>query len=465
MRTWKVLTLGLALLIQSLAYAGNEHEHLQYLPSYEEIFKASGGKLGSYPAKNVISNPVMMVQALGEESFSRLLPPKVALRVQGKMNIQGITQALGSWPDQYTFAQACEKMSLVSSGRLKPEQIMKSFFSSDSLEGYITSGQVRNTLFEKRPALLVQAIEEHLKTSPLSVFNKNAFSVPKFLVNRSVLGRLKNIYESRGAQVKFYYSLPRNILAKPSFDFQGTLAGMSEGIQEGWLHGIDISGSIREGVAPDPAGKSAIFGERFEQLFKFSHDKKIAVRIHAYEGTRTGAFYDGFWKSFNECAVKNCAPHQLRIGHIQALGEEDIDRLSQLTKSRSIVFEANIESNVKLQSGTETQKLAKTIEKIHAENMRVVIGADGLGILGESANFENTLLRLKTAGLSEKSLERLLRDAHLPISGTRISKAQVLEWQRERTEVRNRVLGSEVKSIYRGPCRIDQALERLVRAR
>ncbi len=464
MRTWKTIALGFALYTQSFAYAGNEHEHLQYLPSYADIQQASHGQLGRIPAQYIFGqNPMVLQEIFGEKTLTQILSGKTYPNL--KAGLQDLIQ-------QSSFEELCQKIALArasSSQRMTAGQLMRFFFDDtgdfgfSKLDRYQISGVARTELFNKDPNLLVRAVENHLKVAPRSSTLKTIFSVPGQLAEENTLKKIQSLYASRGAQAQFFISIPRKSFTekKPLSNVKRTR--LEEGLKNRWIQGVDFSGSLLEGVYEkgfDPELASS-YKKNIKEIFNLVRSSGSSARIHAFEEVNRGTFYSSLWEAIESCRAEGCLPAQMRIGHIQALKDADIERLSTIKNSK-IIFEANIESNLRIQKDAELEKLARTIEKIHAKNMRVVIGADGLGILGDSANFENTLIKLKSANLSEKSLERLMRDAHLSISGSRISKTQLLEWQRERAEIRKRVLGLDVKPLYRGPCRIDQALWRLV---
>lgn len=454
-------------LVSAPAFAGNEHEHLQYLATYEEVREASRGRLKSFPAKWVIENPFSLIQGYGEETIAQLLPSNVPYRIDGKVNGEPVRKALQEIIDRSTLEQLSEKIAQVRGNSENSEQIMRRFFSSESsrgIDGYLFSSDSRSNLFKNRPALLIDSIRIHLERQPRSSTLKSLFSVPDSLTNRSTLSRIQSLFASRGMQAQFFYSIPRYTLLKSTFDFADRYEVMNQGIREGWLHGIDITGSIREGAESAKINPKALefYRKNLGFIFDFSHRTNTAVRIHAFEGANQGPFYDAFWETLAEKQATGTLPRQIRVGHIHSLTNEDIGRFGRLPRSTAVVFEVNLGSNQATQSSFEIPQMVKKIETLHNRGFRVVLGADGFGILGAKASdFESSLRRLQRAGLSEKALERLIRDAFLPVRNTRtVGKAQLLDWQLKREDFRKSFFGERYRALIPA-CDYSERLELL----
>ena len=213
------------------ALAGNEHEHLQYLPRYEDIQHATNGNLGSFQAKDVFSNDARGFKSkFGDELFTE----SEWLQMRERDNLE----------------EFCEKVSKKLGNRTSDE-VMKSLFQvqswhADAKGSYQASGTWRGNLFEKSHKTLERSIESYLSVTRRWQNNKTIFSVPRELIEKKLLLNIKRMFESERLQVQFLYSVPRNFLQQKEFKMQPTLDVIEKGAQEGWLHGVDISGSIRE---------------------------------------------------------------------------------------------------------------------------------------------------------------------------------------------------------------------------
>ena len=451
MRKWRFAALFLLfqLALTPDVKAGNEHEHLQYLPGYEDIQSAFKGELTTLPAGEVFGKSSFHIiqQIFGNEVIAKLFP-EVSF-YQGQKFDEVLAKAeVDRVVANSTFGGLCERIAETKILNRSTIQVLRSFFdlsesNGNALEKYLAIAQVRNRLFELHPDSFLDSMKSYLSHATRSDLLKTGFSIPKYMAKKELLSTLQEMYRAKGAQVNFYVSVPRSWLTQSDFSLEDELFKISRpGFREGWIQGIDIAGSVVENEASykNPKKIEKTLKKNIEKLFHESQQNSMPIRVHAFEAGREGVFYDAFWQSLDSCRETECFARQLRIGHIQALEKSDIQRFAKLKDKMQIVFEANIESNLQVQKASEIQKLVQTIEDLHQEGFRVVLGSDGLGVLGEDASFEGTLRLLKENGLSERSLKTIVKNAHLPVQGTRIPKTQLLDWQDERAGVQNRLL-------------------------
>ena len=401
------------------AGAGNEHEHLQYLPSYEDIEYAMKGNLGKKRTSELLSKDYLEITSrfgpgvLTEKEFLDLRRSK-------------------------TFGDFSEALSRRIPGKSRDE-IMRSFFElqdwhADALASYGSAGSIRSQLFASTPGIAEPSVMAALNTAPKYQYRKCIFTIPKSLARKSLLSRLTHEFENRRMQTQFYYSVSRKNLASRGTNFRKILEEVGAGKKEGWLHGIDISGSLWDSAFSYDVDASALMKERLMELFRTSRDTGIGIRLHAFENGKTGGFYDALWGALEECKKARCEPQNLRIGHIYDLDDESLKRLLKSVKKESLVFEVNAESNYQLLE-PRTRMLVDRIEALHKKGLRVAIGSDGIGILGERARFDASLSRFKGHGMSSRSLKKLIEEAYTPLPGSRFGESAKRTWEIEQKRV------------------------------
>jgi hypothetical protein len=449
MKRW-LKHIGIALFfsasVASSVKAGNEHEHLQYLPSYLDIEKAAAGKLGHVPSKQLFGSLSMSVcQLMGPDWLKEAFPG--IPHVKGNADYVKVMQEL---IDTTNLSELSEKLAKhYPHGALNTRDVQKMFFEitkfTDHREAYLFAGAIRGNLFQADADLLVRSLENNIDRLPKSESNKILASIPHQFESEVYLQKLQSLFKRKGVQAQLYSSIPRSHLLKADAELQKRLETIRDLSKKGLVQGIDISGSIAEGkqLAAIDASKVKTYDQTLESVLRFSSENHLPIRIHAFEGASQGPFYNSFWQAMEECKAKDCLPKTIRIGHIQALDESEIRRLKAYTPNVQIIFEANIESNLVLQSDSKLSKLVQTIEKIHQYKMPVALGADGLGILGDPSSFEASILRLKKAGLSTESVNLLVKEAFNPVAP--LERSTLKTWLAERTRVRQLIFGSEAK--------------------
>lgn len=419
-RNCAVFSLLIFILIgPSSVEAGNEHEHLQYLPSYDDIHFSMKGNLGKKRTSELLSKD------LGEIT-SRfgpgVLSEKEFLDLRRSKNFEDFSEAL----------------SRRIPGKSRDE-IMRSFFElqdwhADAQASYGSAGSIRSQLFASTPGIAEPSVMAALNTAPKYQYRKCVFTIPKSLARKSLLSKLVHEFDSRRMQAQFYYSVSRKNLASRGTNFKKILEEVSTGTKEGWLHGIDISGSLWDRTFSYDVDASALMKERLIDLFKKSRESDIGIRLHAFENGRSGGFYDALWGALEDCKKARCSPPNLRIGHIYDLDDESLNRLLKSVKKESLIFEVNAESNYQLLE-PRTRMLVDRIESLHKKGLRVAIGSDGIGILGERARFDASLSRFKGHGMSKRSLKKLIEEAYSPLPGSRFGESARRTWEIEQKRV------------------------------
>ena len=107
--------------------------------------------------------------------------------------------------------------------------------------------------------------------------------------------------------------------------------------------------------------------------------------------------------------------------------------------------------------------MVKRIEHLHDLGVRVAVGSDGYGILGERSRFDFSLARFKEQGMSEASLQKLMEEAYTPFHGSRLGQSTRQAWDAEKLEVQNALERVSIldSRTERGIC-LQRALERLI---
>jgi len=414
-RKFAIFALLLALSIRP-SQAGNEHEHLQYLPSYLDLEAGSNGTIGDIQAIDIFSDRRPLAQKVDLSRFNR---KQINYLIEnGSLRMLSEYIATG-YPDQTA------------------DDILRGFFEvteyhPNKLESYLASTNIRNKLFASHEKLIESSVSNYLDKAIKSESIKSIFSVPSFMMEKKkTMANLQKLYSLKDCQSQFFLSIPRGQLYGGSSggNLEHNLDIWNKNFNEPWMSGIDISGSIlesndlAEGAELDKNMKKTLEGN-LKKIFKMSGENQKPIRIHAYERANSGSFYDTFWKTLENCKKVDCAPPIIRIGHINALDEDAIKKLRRLSKRKSnpitFLFEANLESNQILHNA-KIEDLVKKIEQLHRNDFTVVMGSDGLGILGSDSDFKRSLQKLDDAGMKSKSIERLITDAHKPIPGTKMT--------------------------------------------
>ena len=408
MNPYRVLleSIAVAILAIPFSWAGNVHEHLQYQSRFEDILKATDGYLGEYRASSLISQNNRMISNLHARFGQDLFTDDQWKKMIREESFDGLCRKIAQKPQMRKIG-------------VTPQKAMKSFFALEPWHAhpknsYLAAASTRNQLFFKMDqdhSILKNSIENSLKNGRIWQNSKTVFSVPQELADAKTLKAIGEIYRKKGYMTENMLSITRETLGNGSDKaFQNLKHQLETGVKEGWLHGADVSGSIYERTGQKSTNS------RLKQLFETSSELNSSLRIHSFEETNRGQFYDDFWEAMETSAKNGKIPKNLRIGHIQGLSKNDIQRLAKFKNNVNIVFEANLESNLTL-NRSYTDHLVRNIESIHKSGMKVALGSDGAGILGVRSNHSMSLSRLMDAGLSEDSINRLAQEAKEPLSG------------------------------------------------
>ncbi|NDF14107.1 hypothetical protein EB061_02145 [bacterium] len=405
-------------LMTTLARAGNEHEHLQYLPTYSQISSAMNGTLGKRRASELISKDYSEITS----RMGPVIPEEEFLHLRRTKN----------------FEDFCKTLAIHSPGH-SYQELMAGFFElrdwhKDAVVSYGKAGQTRSKLFVIAPRAVEPAILNAMNSAPRHQMRKCVFTIPKAMVDRTLLSGLVQNFDNRRMQAQFYYNVSRKMLSSHNTRFDKVLEQVKQGMREGWLHGVDISGSLWDSTFEYGEDSTELMRKRLLQLFEASSQAGIGVRLHAFENGTIGGFYDALWSALKECKKRKCTPNRLRIGHIYDLDDDSLERLLKYVKKSDVIFEVNAESNYALRE-PNTHMLVERIESMHGKGLRVAIGSDGIGILGERARFDASLSRFKGQGMSRRSLQKLIDEAYTPLIGSRFGSSAERAWGIEKRRV------------------------------
>jgi len=396
--------------------AGNEHEHLQYFPTFDDIRSAMKGQLEKKRTSELLSKDLDEINSrfgpgiLTEDEFLNLRKTK-------------------------NFEEFCTLLSEKLPGK-SPLQVMQDFFEcnsthADALRSYGNAGSIRSKLFQNSQKMVEPAILAALNHSPRFQVRKCVFTVPTAQVDAKLLRNLAREFESRKMQAQFYTSISRQKLSNPHQNFERQVELLQRGSREGWLHGVDISGSLWDSISDYDQPAEDLMRIRLKRIFEASSEAGFGIRIHAFEHGKQGGFYNALWDALRECKKEGCTPPALRIGHISDLDPESLNRLLKWVPKKNLIFEVNAESNLRL-LGPTSEDLIERIERLHTKGLRVAMGSDGVGILGTPSRFDATLARFKWFGMSDRSLQKLLQEAYTPLRGSRHSEAILAKWAQEK---------------------------------
>ena len=441
MRLTRVLFTLLILLAPS-ARAGNEHEHLQYLPRYSDI-------VGATPEENL-------------EGFetATVLPDNFKEVILPRFGPFAITRAeFLAKRKELTFGKFAEWIAS-RIPQAHPEAVMQGFFElmpthPDRLNSYRNAGTIRNYFFKLHPELITRAVTHYLHSTHEFLNMKTVFTVPFEMVKSSVLIPIAQEFKKKNLQAQFYESFTRTTLASAPSDFEKRLADAEAAVHAGWLHGIDLVGSLSD--ASFQGGEKAVLKANLLALFASSQKHGYGIRIHAFESTSTGVFYDALREALWGCILKRVFPPVLRIGHIRHLDSAFLSQMENLQffarttdEPFDAIFELNLESNLQLVGGSVANTVAM-VQNLHKRGFKVVMGSDGAGILGTPSRFDVAILKLQEANLGASSVEKLIDDAYAPLSTPKLESWVYDSWNQKRDLIKKAVKEERIRSLHRIP--------------
>jgi hypothetical protein len=405
----------------SPTWGGNAHEHAQLIPKPEHLFQAleemGGWRQFPMPYQN---RPIHDLFGPGVAKWLG----KIIQMSSGPATLEDMIFAIGG-------SQTLAKVESMSE-----EEILKRLLgkfeggvpTTSSLAGNFS---MRNLLFEMSPELYLRSLRLALLDYSPTMLREMVITFPYSEKWFEMIPEIRKMILESGGSPRFLVGIRRGSFAE---SLQPEFSKLMERAQKlqvaGTIDGIDISGSLLESSAPGRFS-SSLLQDRLRNLL-LDTPKASTLRIHAFEGAREGGFYQSLWRAFEAAAKVNQLPSEIRIGHILHLDPEDIRRFSSLRSKTRWVFEANVESNTLLHDTKAYSKLSKTITRLHQAGFPVAIGSDGIGVLGPGATFEAQLVKLRDAGLSSSSLQKLIDEAYRPETLKNLSSQVREEWIRER---------------------------------
>ena len=436
------LLFSLLIFLAPLARAGNEHEHLQYLPRYSDIVGASPDEsLDHFATATVLP-----------DHFKEVILPRFGPSVITRAEFLKMRKELSFGDFAAWIARRIPKSH--------PEAVMQGFFELmpahlDRLNSYRNAGTIRNYFFKFHPELMTRAVTHYLHSTHDFLNMKTVLAVPFEMVKPEVLIPIGQEFTKKNLQSQFYESFTRATLASSPSEFAKRLARSEAAIQEGWLQGVDLVGSLSDAQAQ--GGDKEVLKENLFALFSSSQRLGYGIRIHAFESTSQGVFHDALREALWGCILKRIFPPVLRIGHIRHLDSAFLSQMENLKffakttdEPFEVIFELNLESNLQL-VGASISNTATMIQNLHKRGFKVVMGSDGAGILGTPSRFDVAILKLQEEGLGASSVEKLIDDAYAPLSSPKLQPWVFESWEQKRDLLKKVVKEERVRSLQRVP--------------
>lgn len=440
----KVLVL---LVLSSVSSLGKvHHEHISTVPAYEDYvgaFQQQGNDLGRMQISKISADPV--------NSIGEIFGQDILVDLKMRFGIPaGTDEQLSEKVKAITFRELSSyvRLALTAKGQkdVTNNEVMKSFFDYTRLNAHIRSDwsymsmgwdfrlYTQDFLMETKDGATL-LFKNFLKRTPLehrSVVSITANAFHEFFKpeNAQKMADIRSEFAKAGSQLEWIGGITRAQVQKldpaatdPHGAFKATMEKIKTLIAEGQISGIDITGSIVEDSKKykDLEDKiEANLFERFQIIFDSLSEKKSLgqLKIHMYESTPEGEFYDIFFAALKDQLKKkgvDGVPPVIRTGHVNALRTQDIARFKEFPELKDrFAFEANLDSNMNLKQATP-EKIAKIINELIAEGFKVRLGTDGIGIFGRISYFESTLQRLIVGGLSKDAVTHLRTYSDQPI--------------------------------------------------
>ncbi len=368
------------------AAASNQHEHFYsyfltdaFFEAYRKVFgKPIGGlTIGEVSSRNGVSHsPEMIEKIFGKEALAYL-----ALKPAANPTLDELSTSLAAFFHADAGAIQRQFFEFGPQNRRDTDTYME----NEHVRRRILVG-----LFEKDRVkyqeLLTALAESTMKRTELVNRKVVAFSVPFELFDRSSLESLAGTFAAQGSATEFSLSYPRYRFDEPGKDFDEKLALLARSLKEGWAHGVDITGSIEEEAAAPNAKLAALYESRMMRVARIVGEANGVFKVHAFEATDKGPFYDALWKVLDGISKLPEAhrPRRVVMGHIGSLSHDDINRLTAFNEKAGlpIAFDANLLSN-ELVQGMKLESLAALLRHLHKAGFEIGLGGDGQGIIGE----------------------------------------------------------------------------------
>lgn len=398
----------LIILFSSSVLYANRHEHLYTWPSAESIFQSyelvTGKNFGDLTLSDLAGSASQDNEKLIKSHLDNILTP-LEIDVVRKKFPEGLGET--------SLKQICDAISI------SPYCIYKRFLkispeSRDMREAYKSIEFFRNRLFlnlkkssyDNYERILV---DSYIRTAKWVNWKERNVLGVSFTADAysPALEKLKKAMRKRGTKVELYFSVPRRSLANQigvyGKRFKGeTLKNIQEGMREGVVNGVDITGSINEAAPTKKKIKPEKLDDSLKEILSLYGQREGQVlKIHAFEGSNSGVFYDRLYTLLEDLAKGEVPgvkfPPVIIFGHIAALTQEDLDRLNRIRKMAgesgqylNFYFEANPISNATLQQ-TADDIFAEKIRLIFENGFEVGLGTDGGGLFPSRPVLHNQL--------------------------------------------------------------------------
>lgn len=429
-------------LVASIALGKIHHEHISTVPSYADFalaFQQLGNDIGRMNVSKLSKDPV---KSMGEIFGAETIPD-----IKMRFGIpEGTDEELSTRVRAISFREFASyvRLALKAKGlkNVTNNEVMRSFFEYTRLNDHARGDWSYMSIgWDFRLYTLIFLMETNegakflfqnfLKRTPLeqrTVVSITANAFHEFFKPENALkmAEIRNEFAKAGSQLEWIGGITRAQLQKidpdpnnPHGQFNSSIEKIRMLLYEGQISGIDVTGSIVEGsvkyIDLEDKVEASLF-ERFKIIFDALSDIRALgqLKLHMYESTPEGEFYDIFFAAIKDQLVKKGItgiPPVIRTGHVNALRSKDIARFKEFPELKDrFFFEANLDSNMSLKKATQA-KIAGIINELVAEGFNVRLGTDGIGIFGEVAYFESTLQRLIQGGLSKEAEKRLRSNA------------------------------------------------------
>ena len=265
--------------------------------------------------------------------------------------------------------------------------------------------KMKDTNFEFYKKLITTTYYNYLKSRSDSEYHVS--SIPSALVERYSILEIKRIFRSNLAEFKALYSLPRyKLVTFTDKEFEDQCIAIQTLLNEGVIDGIDISGSIEE--KSDLKDYSGIYS-RLKTLGDIFVEKGV-FKVHMFESSNKGTFYDeidmliSYWKQ-----NPSKGPKTICVGHIYSLSGQFISEIKGFVNDKTILFEANIFSNLSLHPDGSLVDIFDKIKLLIESNLPVCPGGDGAGLLNIK-NLDSSIDTLMKENLNDLQYLRYLEN-------------------------------------------------------
>lgn len=417
----------------------NSHEHLEYLPSPEDIISGIAeslqqGRPGppSVSRESLVFNDATLGldRMLRLSSLERLMLNGTVTETSRRETIRRFLQTLdpslpvsrpelfSNWPERehilsdlvsqtlrnHTLHEIFSAVRTASGTPRSDSEYFRALLTVGThhtgISQYLEAGHTRSFLMGDvlDPDTNIRILRHYVERTPLAERSRLSVSCPTRVpqneaaraqhldATTSYLRRVMGVLSTGGAQVDLQLSVGRNLL---------------KGTGEGWVRrraylsdllsrlpnsvGIDITQGIEEAYRPDfSPDRLEVVRSNIEDLFRMAGGRD--VRIHAFEGGNAGIFYDALAEALENLARNpGRRPTSIRIGHIAHLDEPRFLPLFQRLRDSGVPvrIEVNPESNRVLQ-GSTAETIIERIRAAHRAGIPVELGTDGEGVLSRT---------------------------------------------------------------------------------